>query len=185
MLNRPEWDHNLCIIKDLDVGGFHVVQGIIFLEKLERSQGEIYGNFDPAVFLIEIQKKFRPSTQYRLSECTPYLRLRLSLSWHKHPSGTCDQIFITVWQLRSCFLWAPSLTRGSCQRSLSRVRVPWYSSPYITTDWLLVEFIYPWRGQHGKCWCYMTFGIIFIYPSRSFRDETYELRGPVCLGTGS
>jgi hypothetical protein len=28
------------------------------------------------------------------------------------PSGDHDQIFITVWQLRSCFCGAPSLTRG-------------------------------------------------------------------------
>jgi hypothetical protein len=36
----------------------------------------------------------------------------------KHPSGACDQIFISarnteyIWQLRSCFRGAPSLTRG-------------------------------------------------------------------------
>jgi hypothetical protein len=51
------------------------------------------------------------------------------------PSGAHDQIFITVWQLQSSFCGAPSLTRGRvsllayaagpCQRSLSRVWVPW------------------------------------------------------------
>jgi hypothetical protein len=30
----------------------------------------------------------------------------------KHPSGAYDQIFITVRQLRVCWFWAPSLTRG-------------------------------------------------------------------------
>jgi hypothetical protein len=30
----------------------------------------------------------------------------------KHPSGAYDQIFIIVWQLRVCWSWAPSLTRG-------------------------------------------------------------------------
>jgi hypothetical protein len=30
----------------------------------------------------------------------------------KHPSGTYDQIFIIVWQLRVCWFGAPSLTRG-------------------------------------------------------------------------
>jgi hypothetical protein len=30
----------------------------------------------------------------------------------KHTSGAYDQISIIVWQLRSCFLWAPSLDRG-------------------------------------------------------------------------
>jgi hypothetical protein len=30
----------------------------------------------------------------------------------KHHSGAYDQIFIIVWQLRVCWFWAPSLTRG-------------------------------------------------------------------------
>jgi hypothetical protein len=30
----------------------------------------------------------------------------------KHPSGSYDQIFIIVWQLRGCWFGAPSLTRG-------------------------------------------------------------------------
>jgi hypothetical protein len=29
----------------------------------------------------------------------------VSKSWCRAPSGAYDQIFITVWQLRSCFLW--------------------------------------------------------------------------------
>jgi hypothetical protein len=36
----------------------------------------------------------------------------ISKSWHRAPSGAYDQIFITLWQLRSCFCGAPSLTRG-------------------------------------------------------------------------
>jgi hypothetical protein len=36
----------------------------------------------------------------------------LSKSWYRAPSGAHDQIFISVWQLRSCFRGAPSLTRG-------------------------------------------------------------------------
>jgi hypothetical protein len=38
----------------------------------------------------------------------------VSKSWCWAPSGAYDQIFITVWQLRSCFFFcgAPSLTRG-------------------------------------------------------------------------
>jgi hypothetical protein len=35
----------------------------------------------------------------------------VSQSWCRAPSAAHDQIFITVWQLRSCFLGAPSLTR--------------------------------------------------------------------------
>jgi hypothetical protein len=33
-------------------------------------------------------------------------------SWCRAPSGANDQIFITPWQLRSCFCGAPSLTSG-------------------------------------------------------------------------
>jgi hypothetical protein len=36
----------------------------------------------------------------------------VSKSWCRAPSGAHDQILITVWQLRSCFCGAPSLTRG-------------------------------------------------------------------------
>jgi hypothetical protein len=36
----------------------------------------------------------------------------VSKSWCRTPSGVHDQIFITVWQLGSCFCGAPSLTRG-------------------------------------------------------------------------
>jgi hypothetical protein len=60
----------------------------------------------------------------------------VSKSWCRAPSGAHDQIFITVWQLRS-FLWgALSDNRtglsfvyaaGLCQRSLSRVRVPYFT----------------------------------------------------------
>jgi hypothetical protein len=36
----------------------------------------------------------------------------VSTSWCRAPSGAHDQIFIAVWQLRSCFCGVPSLTRG-------------------------------------------------------------------------
>jgi hypothetical protein len=36
----------------------------------------------------------------------------VSKSWCQAPSGAHDQVFITLWQLRSCFCGAPSLTRG-------------------------------------------------------------------------
>jgi hypothetical protein len=36
----------------------------------------------------------------------------VSKSWCRAPSGTRGQIFITIWQLRSCFCREPSLTRG-------------------------------------------------------------------------
>jgi hypothetical protein len=36
----------------------------------------------------------------------------ISKSLRRAPSGDHDQIFITLWQLRSCFCGAPSLTRG-------------------------------------------------------------------------
>jgi hypothetical protein len=36
----------------------------------------------------------------------------VSKFWYRSPSGAHDQIFFTLWQLRSCFSGAPSLTRG-------------------------------------------------------------------------
>jgi hypothetical protein len=59
------------------------------------------------------------------------------------PSGAHDQIFFTLWHLRSCFVGRPSDKRTGlsfvygadpCQRGLSRVRVPWNSRPYFTVS---------------------------------------------------
>jgi hypothetical protein len=36
----------------------------------------------------------------------------VSKSWCRAPSGAHDQLFITVWQLQSCYCGAPSLTGG-------------------------------------------------------------------------
>jgi hypothetical protein len=53
-------------------------------------------------------------------------------------------IYLLVWQLRSCFCGGALsdertglsfvYAAGSSQRSLSRVRVPWYSRPYFTVS---------------------------------------------------
>jgi hypothetical protein len=77
----------------------------------------------------------------------------VSKSWCRAPSGAHDQIFITVWQLRSCFLWgALSGMRtglsfvhavGPCQRNLFRVQVPWDSWPYFTVSDLKLPFSSP------------------------------------------
>jgi hypothetical protein len=74
-------------------------------------------------------------------------------SWCRAPSGAHDQIFITIWQLRSCSLWdALSDERmglsfvhaaGPCQRSLSRARVHWDSRPYFTPSNLRLPFSSP------------------------------------------
>jgi hypothetical protein len=76
-----------------------------------------------------------------------------SKSWCRAPSGAYDQIFIAIWQLRSCILWGALsdertglyfvYAAGPCQRSLSRVRVPWYSRPYFTVSDLRLPFSSP------------------------------------------
>jgi hypothetical protein len=53
----------------------------------------------------------------------------VSKSWCRAPSGAHDQIFITAWQLRSCFMWgalsdermdlSSVYATGPCQRSIS------------------------------------------------------------------
>jgi hypothetical protein len=77
-----------------------------------------------------------------------------SKSWRRAPSGAQDQIFITVWQLRSSFLWGALsdertglsfvYAAGPCHCSLSQVRVPWYSRPYFTVSDLRLPFPSPW-----------------------------------------
>jgi hypothetical protein len=71
----------------------------------------------------------------------------------KHPSGAYDQIFLSVlnteyvWQLRSWFRGAPSLTRG-------RVCLLYVPLALASADWLLLgwcpHYITPWHGVHRK-----------------------------------
>jgi hypothetical protein len=42
----------------------------------------------------------------------------VSMSWSRGPSGSHDQMFVTVWQLLSCLCGEPSLTRGRVCRLL-------------------------------------------------------------------
>jgi hypothetical protein len=94
--------------------------------------------------------------------------LSISKSWCRAPSGTHDQIFITLWQLRFCFYGAPSLTRGrvcllyillalasvvflgSESQTVSDFRLP-FSSPPMTRR-ITVEVLVPastrvWLGR--------------------------------------
>jgi hypothetical protein len=84
----------------------------------------------------------------------------------KHPSGVYDQIFITCVTVTVLFLWdALSDERsdlsyvyaaGSCQRSLSRVRVPWDLRPYILLSHI---WDFPFRRLlrlEGSEWRYST-----------------------------
>jgi hypothetical protein len=67
----------------------------------------------------------------------------VSKSWCRAPSGAHDQIFITVWQLRSSFVGSFVYAADPCQHSLSRVRVPWDSRPYFTVLDLRLPFSSP------------------------------------------
>jgi hypothetical protein len=80
--------------------------------------------FAPPYSFLAISSR-SPSTaisRTRLLFCTPsrlkskskshYDWRSVSKSWCRAPCGAHDQIFITVWQFRSCFCGAPSLTRG-------------------------------------------------------------------------
>jgi hypothetical protein len=79
----------------------------------------------------------------------------VSKSWCRAPSGAHDQIFVTVSQLRSCFLFLWDTlsdertglsfvyAAGPCQRSSSRVRVPWDSLSYFTVSDLRLPFSSP------------------------------------------
>jgi hypothetical protein len=65
----------------------------------------------------------------------------ISKSWCRAPSAAHDQIFITLWLLRSLFSWGALpdertglsfvYAAGPRQRSHSRVRVPWDLRPYF------------------------------------------------------
>jgi hypothetical protein len=71
----------------------------------------------------------------------------------KHPSGSYDQIFITCVTVTVLFLWGALsdersglsfvCAAGLCQRSLSRVRVPWDLKSYFTVSNLRLPFSSP------------------------------------------
>jgi hypothetical protein len=71
----------------------------------------------------------------------------------KHPFGAYDQIFITCVTVTVLFLWgalsdersgvSSVYAAGSCQRSLSRVRVPWDLRPCFTVSDLRLPFLSP------------------------------------------
>jgi hypothetical protein len=71
----------------------------------------------------------------------------------KHPFGAYDQIFITCVTVKVLFLWGALsdersgfsfvYAAGPCQRSLSRVQVPWDLRPYFTVSHLRLSFSSP------------------------------------------
>jgi hypothetical protein len=71
----------------------------------------------------------------------------------KHPFGAYDQIFITCVTVKVLFLWGALsddrsglsfvCAAGLCQRSLSRVQVPWDMRPYFTVSHLRLLFSSP------------------------------------------
>jgi hypothetical protein len=76
----------------------------------------------------------------------------VSKSWYRAPSGAHDQIFISVWQIRSVSVGRPLWREdgsvfvraaGPCQRSLSRVLVPWDLRLYFTVSDLRLPFSSP------------------------------------------
>jgi hypothetical protein len=67
----------------------------------------------PSNPISKIRPNSRQLTQTSKSKVTLRLTASQSVSLGvKPPSGAHDQIFYTVWHLRSCFCGAPSLTRG-------------------------------------------------------------------------
>jgi hypothetical protein len=83
----------------------------------------------------------------------------------KHPFGAYDQIFITCVTVTVLFLWGALsdersglpfvCAAGPCQRSLSRVRVPWDLKPYFTVSDLRLPFSSLLRLA-GSRWRYST-----------------------------
>jgi hypothetical protein len=89
----------------------------------------------------------------------------ISKPWCRAPSGAHDQILITLWHLRSCFCWVPSLTRGrACllYMLLSLANVVFFGpESFGTRDHILLSQIwdFPFRRLlrlTGSRWRYST-----------------------------
>jgi hypothetical protein len=89
--------------------GWRVSKNWIIALTNSQTDGNLAPNFYPSLhWLIDCSWKSKSK-----SHCD-WLSVSQSVSksWCRAPSGAHDQIFISVWQLRSCFRGAPSLTRG-------------------------------------------------------------------------
>jgi hypothetical protein len=114
-----------------------------------------------AIYLSESSLSFQRSSQRYVTEVFKYtpdwpsysqvkvkVTLRLTVS-----QSVSLGIYLLVWQLRSCFLWGVFsdertglsflYAAGPCQRSVSRVRVPWDLRPYFTVSHLRLPFSSP------------------------------------------
>jgi hypothetical protein len=107
----------------------------------------------------------------------------------KHPSGAYDQIFITCVTVTVLFLWGALSDERSglsflcaaspCQRSHSRVRVPWDLRPYFTLSDLRLPL-----SRNSSCFLLYSLGMDHIentYPnsssivaSRNYRTDRVE-----------
>jgi hypothetical protein len=78
-----------------------------------------FGGYSPALSIMRMHYKTLNTSVITLRELhTSQSQSHIATddqsinkSWCRAPSGDHDQIFITLWQLRSCFYGAPSLTR--------------------------------------------------------------------------
>jgi hypothetical protein len=96
----------------------------------------------------------------------------------KHPSGAYDQIFVTCVTVKVLFLWGAFsderlglsfvYAAGPCQRSLSRVRVPWDLRPYFTVSHLSLSSL---TSYLFSIELNITFTYIYI------SDMAYSFRG--------
>jgi hypothetical protein len=105
----------------------------------------------------------------------------ISKSWCRAPSGAHDQICITVWQLRSCFCEAPSLTRGRVCRLymlLALVSALFLGSESLgTRDRILLSqfWDFPWSGFPVICQDGPTENIFHFLSAEVFVDHPYPV----------
>jgi hypothetical protein len=104
---------------------------------LQLTKSQAGSPFDTNLIVFSSQTPLRLTTAQSQSHIATDGQ-SVSKSWCRAPSGAHGQIFNTLWQLRSCFCVAPSLTRGRV--CLLYMLLVLASAVFLRSEYLCLRF---------------------------------------------